>query len=44
MTLRNRGEPTGLMRFAAPLLASAMRRSIQKDLARLKRLLERASA
>jgi len=40
MTLRNRGEPTGFLRFAAPLLAPAMRRSIMKDLERLKRRLE----
>lgn len=41
MTMRNRGEPTGFVKLFAPLLAPAMRRSIQKDLARLKRLLER---
>lgn len=42
MTLRNRGEPTGVLKLVAPLLVPAMRRSINKDLARLKRLLERA--
>jgi Polyketide cyclase / dehydrase and lipid transport len=42
MTLRNRGRPTGFTRFAAPLLAVAMRRAISKDLARLKKILENA--
>jgi uncharacterized protein YndB with AHSA1/START domain len=41
MTLRNRGEPAGFSRIAAPLMALAMRRANQKDLARLKTLLER---
>jgi uncharacterized protein YndB with AHSA1/START domain len=40
MTLRNRGEPTGFSRVAAPMMASAMRRANRKDLARLKALLE----
>jgi uncharacterized protein YndB with AHSA1/START domain len=40
MTLRNRGEPTGFARVAAPVLAAAMRRANEKDLARLKRILE----
>jgi uncharacterized membrane protein len=40
MTLRNRGEPSGFARLGAPFMASAMRRSNQKDLARLKALLE----
>jgi hypothetical protein len=40
MTLRNRGEPSGFATVAAPLMASAMRRANQKDLARLKALLE----
>jgi hypothetical protein len=44
MTLRNRGEPSGFSRLVAPLMASAMRRANQKDLARLKSLLERAAA
>lgn len=43
MTLRNRGEPTGFSRVAAPMLASAMRRANRKDLARLKGLLESPS-
>jgi uncharacterized protein YndB with AHSA1/START domain len=40
MTLRNRGEPSGFSRIAAPVLAQAMRRANRKDLAMLKRLLE----
>jgi uncharacterized protein YndB with AHSA1/START domain len=40
MTLRNRGEPAGFARVGAPLLARAMRRANENDLARLKRLLE----
>lgn len=40
MTLRNRGEPAGFSRLAAPLLAPAMRRANRKDLERLKALLE----
>lgn len=40
MTLRNRGEPSGLFKLTAPLMAAAMRRANNKDLARLKSLLE----
>ena len=40
MRLRNRGEPSGFGRIAAPALAAAVRRSTTKDLARVKRLLE----
>jgi uncharacterized membrane protein len=40
MTLRNRGEPAGFKRIAAPLMARAMRGANQKDLARLKQILE----
>ena len=40
MTLRNRGEPAGFSRLAAPLMTIAMRRANRKDLDRLKRLLE----
>jgi Polyketide cyclase / dehydrase and lipid transport len=40
MTLRNRGEPAGFSKVAAPLLAAAMRRANRKDLARLKQVLE----
>jgi uncharacterized protein YndB with AHSA1/START domain len=40
MTLRNRGEPSGFAGVAAPLMSAAMRRANQKDLARLKSVLE----
>jgi uncharacterized protein YndB with AHSA1/START domain len=40
MTLRNRGEPAGFGRMAAPVMTAAMRRANQKDLAALKRILE----
>jgi len=40
MTLRNRGEPSGFSKLAAPLMASAMRRANRKDLAHLKAVLE----
>jgi len=40
MKLRNRGEPSGFSSFAAPVMATAMRRANQKDLARLKGILE----
>jgi len=40
MTLRNRGEPSGFSRVAAPLMARATRRANEKDLRALKRLLE----
>jgi uncharacterized protein YndB with AHSA1/START domain len=41
MTLANRGEPSGFAKVAKPLMVSAMRRATTKDLAKLKRLLER---
>ena len=40
MTLRNRGEPAGFSRLAAPMMQSAIRRANRKDLANLKRILE----
>ena len=40
MTLRNTGEPTGFARVTAPMMEKAMRRATNKDLARLKALLE----
>ena len=44
MTLRNRGEPSGFKGVAAPLMARAMRRANEKDLAQLTALLESAPA
>jgi len=40
MTLRNRGEPRGFSNLVAPFVAWAMRRATQKDLARLRAILE----
>jgi uncharacterized protein YndB with AHSA1/START domain len=40
MVLRNRGEPSGFSRVAAPMMAVAMRRANRKDLERLRRSLE----
>jgi len=37
MTLRNRGEPAGFAKVTAPVMAAAIRRANQKDLANLKR-------
>ena len=42
MTLRNRGEPSGFGRMAAPMMERFMRRATNQDLARLKSLLEGA--
>jgi uncharacterized protein YndB with AHSA1/START domain len=42
MTLRNRGEPAGFANVAAPMMVAAMRRANRKDLATLKRVLERS--
>jgi hypothetical protein len=41
MALRNHGEPSGFSRFTAPVMSAAVRRANQKDLARLKTILER---
>jgi len=43
MTLRNRGEPAGFSKWAAPLMARAVRRANRKDLAQLKAILEGTS-
>lgn len=40
MRLRNRGEPSGFSRAAAPLIAPAVRRANRRDLAQLKHILE----
>ncbi|MBA2531193.1 MAG: SRPBCC family protein [Nocardioidaceae bacterium] len=40
MTLRNRGEPAGFAKVAAPVMARAMRRANGQDLRRLKGILE----
>ena len=40
MTVRNRGEPAGFRRIAAAVMAAAMRRANEKDLANLKRIME----
>ena len=40
MTLRNRGSPSGFSNLVSPLIASNMRRTNQKDLAKLKEILE----
>jgi hypothetical protein len=40
MTLRNRGEPAGVFKLAAPVMARAVRRANRKDLALLKAILE----
>jgi uncharacterized membrane protein len=41
MRLRNRGEPAGFAALVTPVMAGAMRRANQKDLARLKAILEK---
>jgi uncharacterized protein YndB with AHSA1/START domain len=41
MTLRNRGEPTGFAKVAAPVMARAMRRAMAKDLRLLGEILAR---
>ena len=43
MELRNRGEPAGFSKVAAPLMTVAMRRANRKDLRQLKQIIERRS-
>lgn len=40
MGLRNRGEPSGFSKITAPVMARAIKRANEKDLARLKSILE----
>ena len=41
MTMRNRGQPAGFGKIAAPIMARAMQRAMTKDLRRLQEILER---
>ena len=40
MTLRNRGAPAGFAKFAGPLMSRKIRKANEKDLAKLKAILE----
>lgn len=41
MTLRNRGQPSGFANLAAPILAAQVRRATSRNLALLKKVMER---
>ena len=43
MTLRNRGEPAGFPRLAAPLMAASIRHANRKDLRKLRTILHAGS-
>jgi uncharacterized membrane protein len=43
MSLRNRGAPTGFSRLLAPFMSAAIQRATDKDLRRLKELLEQGT-
>lgn len=43
MTLRNRGTPSGFANIASPMMTRAMQRANQKDLDRIKQILESSS-
>lgn len=40
MTLRNHGEPAGVSKLMTPMISTAMRSANEKDLAKLKQILE----
>ena len=44
MVLRNRGEPSGFAKVAAPVIARAMRRAMNGDLRRLSEILQRRAS
>jgi uncharacterized membrane protein len=44
MAIRNRGEPSGFSKVAAPVMASTIRRANEKDLQNLRSILERRHA